>query len=80
MTAIYLVAVVLLVLINGFFVAAEFALVRVRRARIEAMAKDDDAAARVVLEELDEINEYLRSGSRSPRSGSASWASRPSPT
>ena len=58
MTAVYLVAVVLLVFINGFFVAAEFALVRVRRARIEAMAKDD-AAARMVLEELDEINEYL---------------------
>ena len=38
MTAFFLVAVVLLVLANGFFVAAEFALVRSRRSRLEELA------------------------------------------
>ena len=35
MTVLLLLAVLVLVLLNGFFVAAEFALVRVRRSRIE---------------------------------------------
>ena len=43
MTALLLVAVLLLVLANGFFVAAEFALVRSRRARLEELATDDRA-------------------------------------
>jgi len=39
MTALLLVALLLLVLANGFFVAGEFALVRSRRARLEALAE-----------------------------------------
>ena len=34
---------------NGFFVAAEFSVVRSRRSRLEAMARSGDAKARLVL-------------------------------
>ncbi|MFO0092835.1 MAG: CNNM domain-containing protein, partial [Gemmatimonadaceae bacterium] len=37
--------VLLLVLLNAFFVAAEFALVAVRRSRIDQMAADGDGKA-----------------------------------
>jgi CBS domain containing-hemolysin-like protein len=59
MTALLLVAVVVLVLLNGFFVAAEFALVRVRRSRIEEDAEAGRRGARVVLRQLDELSLYL---------------------
>jgi CBS domain containing-hemolysin-like protein len=35
--------------LNGFFVAAEFSVVRSRRSRLEAMARGGDAKARIVL-------------------------------
>jgi CBS domain containing-hemolysin-like protein len=44
-----LLAIVVLLLFNGFFVAAEFALVRSRRTRLEAMARNGDAKARLAL-------------------------------
>ena len=59
MTALLLVAVVVLVLLNGFFVAAEFALVRSRRSKIEELVGDGRGAARRVLNQLDQISEYL---------------------
>ena len=59
MTALLLFAVLVLVLINGFFVAAEFALVRARRARVEQMAEEGLSGSRAALEELDDITEYL---------------------
>lgn len=43
-----LVAVLLLVFANGFFVAAEFGLVASRRSRIDQMAAAGDTAAKVV--------------------------------
>ena len=46
MTAVALVALLLLVLLNGLFVAAEFALVRSSRGRLEALAKDGKAGSR----------------------------------
>jgi magnesium and cobalt exporter, CNNM family len=58
MTALLLVALLLLVLANGFFVAGEFALVRSRRARVEELAKED-ARYRRVLKQLDDLSEYL---------------------
>jgi CBS domain containing-hemolysin-like protein len=58
-TAFFLVAVVLLVLANGFFVAAEFALVRSRRSRLEEAAEGGDAASRRALSLLDDLNQYL---------------------
>jgi CBS domain containing-hemolysin-like protein len=51
--------VVLLVLLNGFFVAAEFALVRVRRSRLEEMAEEGDRSAGRVIALLDDMSSYL---------------------
>ncbi len=59
MTSLALVALVVLVLVNGFFVAAEFALVRVRRGRIEALAAAGARGAGQVIEQLDQIDRYL---------------------
>jgi CBS domain containing-hemolysin-like protein len=53
------VAVVLLLAANAFFVAAEFALVRVRRFRMEAGAEAGSAAARLTLRMLDNLEAYL---------------------
>jgi CBS domain containing-hemolysin-like protein len=44
-----LIAIVVLLILNGFFVAAEFALVRSRRTRLESMARTGDWKARVAL-------------------------------
>src|SRR5918997_365673 len=59
MTVLLLLAVVVLVLLNGFFVAAEFALVRVRRARMEEDAEGGKRGAGLVLRQLDELSRYL---------------------
>jgi CBS domain containing-hemolysin-like protein len=59
MTVLLLLAVVVLVLLNGFFVAAEFALVRVRRSRMEEEAEEGTRGARLVLRQLDELSKYL---------------------
>ena len=61
MTALFLTLLVLLVLLNGLFVAAEFALVRTRTGRIEALAKKGEVGAEEVLEQLDKIDETLAS-------------------
>ncbi|HYG10199.1 MAG TPA: hemolysin family protein [Pyrinomonadaceae bacterium] len=58
-TALKLVAIGVVVLVNGFFVAAEFALVGVRRSRIETLAEDGDRRARRLLGILDNLNAYL---------------------
>jgi CBS domain containing-hemolysin-like protein len=58
-TALFLIAVVLLVLLNGFFVAAEFALVRARKSKLEAMAEEGAGGARAALAEIDDISEAL---------------------
>ena len=42
-------AILALLALNGFFVAAEFSVVRSRRSRLEAMARGGDAKARLVL-------------------------------
>ncbi len=59
MTALLLSAVVVLIFANGFFVAAEFSLVRSRRARLEEMAAGGDRRARLVVRQLDDLSEYL---------------------
>jgi CBS domain containing-hemolysin-like protein len=59
MTVLLLLAVVVLVLLNGLFVAAEFALVRIRRGRIEEDAAAGKRGARLVLRQLDELSRYL---------------------
>ena len=44
-----MIAIVVLLILNGFFVAAEFALVRSRRTRLESMARSGDWMARIAL-------------------------------
>jgi CBS domain containing-hemolysin-like protein len=50
---------VVLIAINAFFVAAEYALVRSRRARLEVMRDEDLRGATLALSQLDSINEYI---------------------
>ncbi|HEX8735662.1 MAG TPA: hemolysin family protein [Pyrinomonadaceae bacterium] len=52
-------AVLLLVALNGFFVAAEFAYVGVRRSRIETLAADGNKSAQRLLNLLNNLNAYL---------------------
>ena len=59
MTVVLLLVLLLLVAINGFFVAAEFALVRSRRGRLEALAAEGDAGVEEALEQLEKIDESL---------------------
>ncbi len=54
-----LAAVLLLVALNGFFVAAEFALVAVRRSRIDELAAQGSAGARRVQIALTELDRYI---------------------
>src|SRR5438874_2091482 len=49
----------LLVLLNGFFVAAEYSLVKIRSTRVEELVRQGSAAARVVRRELAELDRYL---------------------
>src|SRR5262245_20881595 len=51
--------VLLLVLANGFFVAVEFALVSLRRSRIETLAKRGKSSAQAVLRPLDHLDAML---------------------
>lgn len=54
-----LLLVVFLVLGNGFFVASEFALVAIRKSRIEASAAEGDPAAIKLLAMLNNLNAYI---------------------
>ncbi len=51
--------VVVLIVANAFFVAAEFALVSARRTRIEALAQQGDAKAKAALAALQDLNRQL---------------------
>src|SRR5688500_17541870 len=57
--ALKILLVIVLVLANGFFVAAEFAFVGVRRSRIDALAAEGHKAAKRLLEVLNNLNAYL---------------------
>lgn len=59
MSVLLLVLLALLIAINGFFVAAEFALVRTRRGKIEQAVEEGAAGAEAVVEQLDRIDESL---------------------
>jgi CBS domain containing-hemolysin-like protein len=58
-TALLLISIAVLVAVNGFFVAAEFALVRSRPSRLEEMATNGNQAARLASSQHEEINQYL---------------------
>lgn len=49
----------LLLLVNGFFVAAEFAIVRARKAKIEQLTKDGNVDAKLALKALEDMNFFI---------------------
>ena len=51
-----LVAIPLLIAVNGFFVAAEFALVAIRRTRVEEMVNDQKAGAAALLHAITDLD------------------------
>lgn len=55
----YALLVIFLVLLNGFFVAAEFALVKVRSSRLTQLAGEGNAKARYALKVNDKLDAYL---------------------
>jgi CBS domain containing-hemolysin-like protein len=59
MTVVFLLLLLLLVAVNGLFVAAEFALVRTRKGRIEELAREGESGAEAALEQIDKIDESL---------------------
>ncbi len=59
MTALELIFVLFLVLANGFFVAAEFALVKVRLSQVEQLARTGSFPARVTRNVLAHLDAYL---------------------
>ena len=59
MTALLLAATAVLIALNAFFVAAEYALVRVRRSRLEALKDDGVKNVDLVLEQIDNIGDYI---------------------
>ncbi len=59
MNGLKLILAVVLVAINAFFVAAEYALVRSRRARLEVMREEGLRGSALALSQLDRINEYI---------------------
>ena len=58
-TLLLLLRVALLVAVNGLFVAAEFALVRARQGRVEALVEEGKSGARLALRQIESIDEYL---------------------
>src|ERR1700690_4316713 len=48
-----------LVFVNGFFVAAEFALVKVRTSQIDQLAEKGNWAAKLTSKALDHLDAYL---------------------
>jgi CBS domain containing-hemolysin-like protein len=59
MSILLLVLLLLLVAVNGFFVAAEFALVRSRRERLEQLRDEGVAGARMGLDQIERVDEFV---------------------
>jgi CBS domain containing-hemolysin-like protein len=59
LTALLLIAVVLLVFLNAFFVIGEYALVRSRRAKLETARDEGKRGAALAIAQIDDINEYI---------------------
>jgi CBS domain containing-hemolysin-like protein len=57
--ALFIILTGLLVLVNAFFVIAEYALVRSRRPRLEALAEEGARGARLALSQIDDIGDYI---------------------
>ncbi|MBS1186943.1 MAG: HlyC/CorC family transporter [Burkholderiaceae bacterium] len=59
LSVIFVVVALLLVLLNGFFVAAEFSLVKIRPTRLKAFAKSHGWRGRMLLKVHKELDAYL---------------------
>jgi CBS domain containing-hemolysin-like protein len=59
MTALLLVLLLVLVLVNGLFVAAEIGLVRSRRAKLEVLANDGVRGAQRALDQVGRMTDYI---------------------
>jgi CBS domain containing-hemolysin-like protein len=57
--AVEIILTAVLIAVNAFFVVAEYALVRSRRARLEVMREDGVKGASLALRQLEHINEYI---------------------
>src|ERR1700753_1860563 len=59
MSVLLLVLLLLLIAVNSFFVAAEFSVVRSRRARLEQMRDEGVRGSGRALEQLDRVDEFV---------------------
>ena len=59
MSVVLLVLMLLLIAVNGFFVATEFAIVRSRRTRLEQMRDEGVRSAALALDMIDHVDEYV---------------------
>jgi CBS domain containing-hemolysin-like protein len=59
MSVLLLVLLLLLIAVNGFFVAAEFAIVRSRRSRLEQLRDEGARRAQLALDEIDHVDQYV---------------------
>src|SRR5437763_17024994 len=59
MTVLLLLAVIVLIGLNAFFVAAEYALVRTRADRVEAAVERGDRGAALFMRQIDSIDDYI---------------------
>ncbi|WP_373665502.1 hypothetical protein SPSIL_026660 [Sporomusa silvacetica DSM 10669] len=58
-SSVKLAAALLLVLINGFFVLSEFSLVKIRKIRLEELAQQGNARAKLALKVVSSLDSYL---------------------
>ncbi len=59
MIALKLIAIAILVFLNGFFVAAEFALVKVRASQIDALVEEGNRRAKTARHVVEHLDSYL---------------------
>src|SRR5919108_4098832 len=59
MSVLLLVLTALIVLMNGFFVAAEYALVRSRPNKVAALEEEGQSGAGLLRRQIDDIDEYI---------------------
>ncbi len=59
MNGLKLILAAVLVAVNAFFVIAEYALVRSRRARLEVMRDENEKGAALALDQLAHVNDYI---------------------
>ncbi|MFL5873090.1 MAG: hemolysin family protein [Solirubrobacterales bacterium] len=59
MSVLLLVFLLLLIAVNGFFVAAEFAIVRSRRSRLEQLRDEGTRRAALALDQIEHVDQYV---------------------